>query len=60
MDVVADSKFDLYKRFGGLTPVLSDVVDEWTTAYDQRQREPTRSEPADFGGGESTGVQDLD
>ena len=37
-----------------------DVVDEWTTAYDQRQREPTQSEPADFGGGDSTGVQDLD
>jgi DNA helicase HerA-like ATPase len=37
-----------------------DVVDEWTSAYDQRQREPTQSEPADFGGGDSTGVQDLD
>ena len=37
-----------------------DVVDDWTTAYDQRQREPTRSEPADFGEGGSTGVQDLD
>jgi DNA helicase HerA-like ATPase len=36
-----------------------DVVAEWTTAYDQRQREPW-SEPADFGEGDSTGVQDLD
>lgn len=31
-----------------------DVVDEWTTAHDQRQREPTRSEPADFGEGDQT------
>lgn len=28
-------------------------------AEDARRTEPTRSEPADFGGGESTGVQDL-
>ena len=26
---------------------------------DPDREEPTRSEPADFGGGESTGVQDL-
>ena len=26
---------------------------------DQRLPEPARSEPADFGGGESTGVQEL-
>jgi DNA helicase HerA-like ATPase len=37
-----------------------DLVDDWTTAYHQQQREPTRSEPADFGEGDSTGVQDLD
>jgi uncharacterized Zn ribbon protein len=30
----------------------------WTPGNDDRD-EPTRSEPADFGGGESTGVQDL-
>jgi hypothetical protein len=36
------------------------VIDEWTTGYDQRHREPTRVEPADFGDGDSTGVQDLD
>lgn len=36
------------------------VIEEWADAYDQRQREPTRSESADFGGGDSTGVQDLD
>lgn len=36
-----------------------DVVDEWNEAYDQRQREPTDSEPADFGEGDSTGVESL-
>lgn len=35
------------------------VIEEWADAYDQRQREPTRSESADFGEGDSTGVQDL-
>ena len=37
-----------------------DVVDEWRKAHKQRQREPTKSESADFGGGDSTGVQSLD
>jgi len=37
-----------------------DVIEEWTQAYKQRQREPTRSENADFGEGDSTGVQSLD
>jgi len=36
------------------------VIEEWHDAYDERQREPTRSEGADFGEGDSTGVQDLD
>lgn len=36
------------------------VIEEWHDAYDERQREPTRSEGADFGEGNSTGVQDLD
>jgi len=36
------------------------VIEEWRKAYDERQREPTRSEAADFGAGESTGPQDLD
>ncbi|MFC4540792.1 ATP-binding protein [Halosolutus amylolyticus] len=36
------------------------VIDEWRDAYDQRQREPSRSEAADFGEGDSTGVQSLD
>jgi hypothetical protein len=34
-------------------PELNDGRD------DQGRQEPTRSEPADFGHGESTGVQDL-
>lgn len=37
-----------------------DVVEEWTEAYAERQREPTRSESANFGEGDSTGVQNLD
>jgi DNA helicase HerA-like ATPase len=37
-----------------------DVVDDWRDAYDQRQQTPSRSEEADFGEGESTGVQNLE
>lgn len=37
-----------------------DVIDKWQEAYEARQREPTRSESADFGEGDSTGVQSLD
>ena len=37
-----------------------DVIDEWREAYEARQREPTRSKKADFGEGDSTGVQSLD
>ena len=37
-----------------------DIVEEWTEAYEQRQREPTQSESADFGEGDSTGIQNLD
>ena len=37
-----------------------DVIEEWAEAYEQRQRDPTRSESADFGEGDSTGVQSLD
>ncbi|PSQ52216.1 ATP-binding protein [Halobacteriales archaeon SW_8_65_20] len=36
------------------------VIEEWRKAYDERQREPTQSESADFGEGDSTGVQSLD
>jgi DNA helicase HerA-like ATPase len=36
------------------------VIEEWREAYDERQREPTQSESADFGEGDSTGVQSLD
>ncbi len=36
------------------------VIEEWRDAYDQQQREPTQSEAADFGEGDSTGVQSLD
>jgi DNA helicase HerA-like ATPase len=36
------------------------VVEEWREAYDRQQREPTQSESADFGDGDSTGVQNLD
>ena len=35
------------------------VIEDWHEAYDEQQREPTRSEGADFGQGDSTGVQDL-
>jgi DNA helicase HerA-like ATPase len=37
-----------------------EVINAWREAYDQQQREPTQSESADFGEGDSTGVQSLD
>jgi DNA helicase HerA-like ATPase len=37
-----------------------DVINAWREAYDQRQRELTQSESANFGEGDSTGVQSLD
>ncbi|MFW6436065.1 MAG: ATP-binding protein [Halococcoides sp.] len=36
------------------------VIDEWREAYDRREQSPSRSESAEFGGGDSTGVQSLD
>ncbi|AUV81232.1 hypothetical protein C2R22_05805 [Salinigranum rubrum] len=36
-----------------------DATVHTTTAAKTEDRRPERSEPADFGGGESTGVQDL-
>lgn len=36
-----------------------DATDEWQKAYDDRKREPSRSEGADFGGGESDGYEEL-
>ena len=36
------------------------ATEDWCEAYGARQRKPDSSEHADFGGGESTGVQDLD
>jgi len=37
-----------------------DVVEEWLESYDEQEREPAASESADFDGGDSTGIQDLD
>ena len=36
-----------------------DTTERWGEAYAARQREPTRSESADFGGGESEGIEEL-
>jgi len=36
------------------------ATEDWREAYANRDREASTSEAADFGGGESTGVQDLD
>ena len=48
---------DLRERFQELADAMDDVQEDSAEGHD-RQR-PRRSEPADFGGGESTGVQDL-
>nr|WP_283241362.1 ATP-binding protein [Haloterrigena sp. H1] len=36
------------------------IIEDWHEAYEKKQREPSHSEAADFGGGNSTGVQSLD
>ncbi|MFW6436552.1 MAG: ATP-binding protein [Halococcoides sp.] len=36
------------------------AIDDWTRAYERREQSPNRSESAEFGGGDSTGVQSLD
>ena len=36
-----------------------DATEGWLSAYDARQREASRSERADFGGGESSGYEEL-
>lgn len=36
------------------------ATEDWEEAYAARQREPTRSESPDMGGGESTGMMDLE
>jgi len=52
---LADAAFELNR----LTFVdREDSADEWVED-DNGEKVPRRSEPADFGGGESTGVQDL-
>jgi len=46
----------------GVDDLLADVraaLDEHGDQDESSREEPTRSEPADFGGGETTGVQDL-
>jgi len=47
----------LHDCFQELADAMDDVQEDSAEGRD-RQR-PRRSEPADFGGGESTGVQDL-
>ena len=48
---------DLRERFQELADAMDDVQEDSAEGRDRRR--PRRSEPADFGGGESTGVQDL-
>ncbi|WP_256394136.1 TCP-1/cpn60 chaperonin family protein [Natronoarchaeum rubrum] len=63
-DFVADYAFDAIDA--GVHPTaVRDALREAAEEIENRQRTgefrdtPKRSEPADFGGGESTGVQDL-
>lgn len=35
------------------------ATEQWSETYDRQQSQPVRSEPADFGGGESTGFEEL-
>jgi hypothetical protein len=51
--VLTDAEADRLERD------LADVVDRLQEEESDDGDRPRRSEPADFGGGESTGVQDL-
>jgi hypothetical protein len=42
-----------------LATAVDAYVDHFISEWDDQPKRPRRSEPADFGGGESTGVQDL-
>jgi hypothetical protein len=44
---------------GGLEPSVREHVEQHGSAAHGYDHAPDRSEPADFGGGENTGVQDL-
>lgn len=47
------------KQVAAALRAAADELEEHAHAHEQTRDEPTRSEPADFGGGESTGVQEL-
>jgi hypothetical protein len=51
---VWDEDFDADSEFG------RPVIEEWREAYDERKREPTLTEGADFGEGDPAGVEGLD
>lgn len=56
IDLTASERAELLEV---LQDDVVDLEDEYGTATNGGRDEPTRHEPADFGGGESTGVQDL-
>ncbi|SFT04393.1 hypothetical protein [Halostagnicola kamekurae] len=64
-DVVADYGYDAIdagvhpKQVAAAFRAAADELEVYAHEREQTRDGPTRSEPADFGGGESTGVQEL-
>lgn len=71
-DIPEETRAHLFRTVAADDAPLTDAVDHYVEAWlaehrtddktgdnDSGREEPTRSEPADFGHGESTGVQDL-
>ncbi|WP_050051451.1 hypothetical protein [Halostagnicola sp. A56] len=64
-DFVADYGYDAIdagvhpKQVAAAIRVVADELEVHAHERERTRDEPTRSEPADFGGGESTGVEDL-
>lgn len=58
-DVSDDVHGAVFDAVANTDAPLAAAVDAYVDEFIDEFRQPSRSEPADFGGGESTGVQDL-
>lgn len=64
-DFVADYAYDAIdagvhpKQVAAALQAAADELEEHAQEQEQDREEPDQSEPADFGGGDSTGVQSL-
>lgn len=59
VDVAEEARAHIFRAVATDDAPLAVAVDAYVERWLAEFREPSRSEPADFGHGESTGVQDL-